>query len=488
MKQKLSILLVLATAFTAAAQQKKSSQTVEKYNIGNKKVTVYTTAEKTDYRISKTETLNFVENKQPFETEPTIFVDPTIKYQTLVGIGGALTDASAETFAKLSKKNQQELLAAYYNKDKGIGYTLARTNIASCDFSSASYAYVQDNDKDLKTFSVAHDEQYKIPLIKQATAAAGGKLALYVSPWSPPAWMKDNNSLIKGGHLLPQYRQSWANHYVKFIKAYEAMGMPIWGLSVQNEPMAKQIWESCVYTAEEERDFIKNFLGPTLQKSGLGSKKLIAWDHNRDQIFQRASTILNDKEAAKYVWGIGFHWYETWTGSAMQFGNVRQVHEAYPDKALIFTEGCKEKYDANKLDDWTLGERYGYSMINDFNAGTAAWTDWNILLDENGGPNHVGNFCFAPVHADTKNDKLIYTNAYYYMGHFSKFIRPGAKRIGSASSRDLLQSTSFLNADGKLVVVVMNQSDEKLKYSLWIKGMAATTISLPHSIATLVVE
>jgi len=492
MKQNLSMLLILATAFTATAQNKKNVKTVAKtvqtYAVGNKKVTVYTTAEKSDYRLSRTETLNFVQNRQPFETEPTIFVDPTIKYQTLVGIGGALTDASAETFAKLSKKNQQELLSAYYNKDKGIGYTLARTNIASCDFSSGSYTYVQDNDKDLKTFSVAHDEQFKIPLIKQATAAAGGKLTLYVSPWSPPAWMKDNNSLIKGGHLLPQYRQSWANHYVKFIKTYEAMGMPIWGLSVQNEPMAKQIWESCVYTAEEERDFIKNFLGPTLHKSGLASKKLIAWDHNRDQIFQRASTILNDKEAAKYVWGIGFHWYETWTGSGMQFGNVRQTHEAYPDKALIFTEGCKEKYDVKKLDDWTLGERYGYSMINDFNAGTAAWTDWNILLDENGGPNHVGNFCFAPVHADVKNDKLIYTNAYYYMGHFSKFIRPGAKRIGTASSRDLLQSTAFLNADGKLVVVVMNQSDEKIKYSLWIKGQAATTTSLPHSIATLVVE
>jgi len=492
MKQNLSMLLILATAFTATAQNKKNVKTVAKtvqtYAVGNKKVTVYTTAEKSDYRLSRTETLNFVQNRQPFETEPTIFVDPTIKYQTLVGIGGALTDASAETFAKLSKKNQQELLSAYYNKDKGIGYTLARTNIASCDFSSGSYTYVQDNDKDLKTFSVAHDEQFKIPLIKQATVAAGGKLTLYVSPWSPPAWMKDNNSLIKGGHLLPQYRQSWANHYVKFIKTYEAMGMPIWGLSVQNEPMAKQIWESCVYTAEEERDFIKNFLGPTLHKSGLASKKLIAWDHNRDQIFQRASTILNDKEAAKYVWGIGFHWYETWTGSGMQFGNVRQTHEAYPDKALIFTEGCKEKYDVKKLDDWTLGERYGYSMINDFNAGTAAWTDWNILLDENGGPNHVGNFCFAPVHADVKNDKLIYTNAYYYMGHFSKFIRPGAKRIGTASSRDLLQSTAFLNTDGKLVVVVMNQSDEKLKYSLWIKGQAATTTSLPHSIATLVVE
>ncbi|RYG08808.1 MAG: glycosyl hydrolase, partial [Chitinophagaceae bacterium] len=486
MKQNLSLLLILATAFTAGAQLKKvvksAAKPIQTYTVGNKKVSVYVTAQNSDFRIRKTETLSFTENKQPFETEPCVFIDPTVKYQTLVGIGGALTDASAETFAKLSKKNQDELMERYYNPTSGIGYTLARTNIASCDFSSGSYTYVQDNDKDLKTFNVDHDKQFKIPLIKDAIKAAGGKLTLFVSPWSPPAWMKDNNSLIGGGHLLPAYRQSWANHYVKFIKTYEAMGMPVWGLSVQNEPMAKQRWESCVYTAEEERDFIKNFLGPTLQKSGLASKKLIAWDHNRDQIFQRASTILNDKDAAKYVWGIGFHWYETWTGSGMQFGNVKQTHEAYPDKALIFTEGCKEKYDVTKLDDWTLGERYGYSMINDFNSGIAAWTDWNILLDENGGPNHVGNFCFAPVHADTKSDKLIYTNAFYYMGHFSKFIRPGAKRIGSASSRDKLQTTAFINTDGKVAVVVMNQSDDKLKYSLWIKGQAATTTSLPHSI------
>ena len=243
-----------------------------------------------------------------------------------------------------------------------------------------------------------------------------------------------------------------------------------------------------MYTAEEERDFIKNFLGPTLQKSGLAPKKLIAWDHNRDQIFQRASTILNDKDAAKYVWGIGFHWYETWTGSDMQFGNVKQVHEAYPDKALIFTEGCKEKYDVNKLDDWTLGERYGYSMINDFNSGTAAWTDWNMLLDEKGGPNHVGNFCFAPVHADLRTGKLIYTNSYYYMGQFSRFIRPGAKRIVSSSNRDKLITTAFVNPDGKLAVVVMNKSNDKLPYYLWIAGKAAETVSLPHSISTIVLD
>jgi glucosylceramidase len=220
----------------------------------------------------------------------------------------------------------------------------------------------------------------------------------------------------------------------------------------------------------------------------MSSKKLIAWDHNRDLLYQRASVILNDKEAAKYVWGIGFHWYETWTGGPMQFDNLRLVNQAFPGKNLIFTEGCKEKFHIDSVNNWSLGEKYGYSMINDFNNGTVAWTDWNILLDETGGPNHVGNFCFAPVHADTKTGKLIYTNAYYYIGHFSKFIRPGAKRIGSSSSRAQLQTTAFANTDGSIVVVVMNTTDQKLPYHLWLQGNGAATESLPHSISTIVIK
>ncbi|MDO9254053.1 MAG: glycoside hydrolase family 30 protein [Bacteroidales bacterium] len=453
-----------------------------------KKVVVYTTAENTKLRISQTETVQFVDFGQPKETQPCVFIDPTKTFQTFVGIGGALTDASAETFAKLPKEKQKEILQKYYDVNNGIGYSLARTNIHSCDFSSGSYTYVNDNDAALKSFSVAHDKQYRIPFIKQAIAAAGGKLTLYASPWSPPAWMKDNNNMLKGGKLLPAFYQSWADYYVKFIKAYEAEGMPIWGLSVQNEPMATQTWESCLYTGEEERDFIKNFLGPTLHKAGMADKKLIAWDHNRDLIYQRASTVLDDPEAAKYVWGIGYHWYESWTGGGNTYENVKRVAETYPDKNLIFTEGCAESYDFNKMGEWKWGEKYGLSMINDFNNGTAAWTDWNVLLDETGGPNHVGNFCFAPVHADTRTGELIYLSSYYYIGHFSKFIRPGAKRIVSSGSRGQLLTTAFLNTDGKIAVIVMNQSNETIPYRLWMAGQAAEITSQPHSIQTLVVE
>ena len=275
---------------------------------------------------------------------------------------------------------------------------------------------------------------------------------------------------------------------MKFIKTYEQLGIPIWGLSVQNEPMATQTWESCVFTGDEERDFIKTYLGPTLAKSGLGGKKLIAWDHNRDLVYQRARAVLDDPQAAKYVWGIGYHWYETWTGSSMLFDNVRRVHEAFPNKNLIFTECCAESFDPTRIDAWALGEKYGMSMIGDFNAGTEGWTDWNVLLDETGGPNHVGNFCFAPLIADTKACKLLYTNAYYYIGHFSKFIRPGAQRIAATANRDVLQTTAFRNSDGSVAVVVMNQTDKPLDFQLWITGQAAKTTAAAHSIMTLVVQ
>lgn len=475
-------LAVLAGA-PAMAQQTKPA-----YTAANKKVKVYVTAKGTDDRLKETETLTFSDKPQPVETETVVFVDPSKKFQTMLGIGGALTDASAEVFYKLPKDKQKELLTSYFDKDKGIGYTLGRTNIQSCDFSSDSYSYVKDGDVSLSSFDVSHDKKYRIPFIKEVTAAAGGKLTLFVTPWSPPGWMKTNGSVLHGGKLLAKYDQSWANFYVKFIKTYEKLGIPIWGLSVQNEPMATQTWESCVFTGEEERDFVKNYLGPTLAKGGLSSKKLIIWDHNRDLLYQRASTVLEDPAAAKYVWGVGFHWYETWTGAGQNFENTRLVANSFPGKNLIFTEGCVEKFDFNRLNDWALGERYGLSMINDFNAGTVGWTDWNVLLDEKGGPNHVGNFCFAPVHADTRNGSLIYTNSYYYMGHFSRFIRPGARRIAASASRDRLLTTAYQNPDGKIAVVVMNRTDDNIEYLLWIKGKAAKTTALAHSIATLVVN
>jgi len=474
------IILVFLFSHNDLAAQNQNHFTTE-----GRKVIVYTTADSTNSRLSATDTLSFASFDQPLETQPCIFVDPSHTFQTFMGIGGALTDAAAETFAKLPAEKQNEVLQDYYDPEKGIGYTIGRINMNSCDFSSDSYTYVTDGDKELKSFNIGHDEKFKIPLIKKVIERSGGKIHFFISPWSPPAWMKDNNDMLHGGKLKTEFYQPWANYYVKYIHALEKQGIPIWGLSVQNEPMAKQTWESCMYTAEEEKNFIKNYLGPTLQKNNLSSKKLIAWDHNRDLLYQRASTLLNDAATAKYIWGIGFHWYESWNGG-LQFENVKRVSESFPSKPLLLTEGCNSPFSWQTFNDWKWGEAYGINMLNDFNNGAVAWTDWNIILDEQGGPNHVGNFCFAPIHAKTKEGTLHYMNSFYYIGHFSKFIRPGAKRIVSSSNRAQLLTTAFMNTNGKLAVIVLNPTAEKFSYRMYLGNKAVVATSLPHSIETLV--
>ncbi len=491
MMRRRNILVVLAALGMSSCTSNNSNagqaENADKYSFSGKdrKIEVYTSAQDSELKLTKTADISFVKAQQALETENAVFVNPQKTFQTLLGIGGAITDASAEVFAKLSAEKQQELLNAYYGKN-GISYSLLRTHIHSCDFSSGSYTYIKEGDKELETFSIEHDKKYRIPFIKRAIESRNGTITFYVSPWSPPAFMKDNNTMLQGGKLLPEYYQAWANYYAKFIKEYEKEGMPIWGLTIQNEPMAVQRWESCIYTAAEERDFLKNYLGPTLKKEGLGDKKIIVWDHNRDLIVDRANTVLGDPEAAKYAWGTGFHWYETWRGGDAMWKNLRTVQEAFPDKKLMFTEGCNESFTQEGYQRWSNGERYGESMINDFNNGTVGWTDWNILLDEKGGPNHVGNFCFSPIHADTQTDELIYTPSYYFIGHFSKFIAPGDKRISTASSFSKLLSTSFIKPDGKITTVVMNKSDQAVKYSLYIDDYMAVVNMPARSIQTLI--
>lgn len=451
----------------------------------NRKVKVFTTAKDTDLRLTETNDAVFSATNQPTEGEVSVFVNPRKTFQEFLGIGGAITDASAEVFAKLSPEKQEEFLQAYFSKE-GIGYNVIRTSIHSCDFSSASHTYIDEGDAELKTFSIAHDKEFRIPMIKKAMALIKDDLVFYASPWSPPAFMKTNKDMLHGGKLLPEYNQAWANYYVKFIEAYQAEGIPVWGVTIQNEPMAVQIWESCIYTAEEERDFLKNYLGPTFEKAGMGDKNIVVWDHNRDLLSHRANTIFEDPEAAKYAWGLGFHWYETWAGGDPMYDNLKNVKESFPTKNLLFTEGCQEKFDATQYQRWSNAERYGNSMINDFNSGVVGWTDWNILLDETGGPNHVGNLCFAPMHADTKTDALIYTPSYFYIGHFSKFINPKAVRVSTTASRSTLESTTFKNLDGSMVTVVMNKTDEDIEYKLVLNNSEVALQIPKHAMQTLV--
>ncbi|GGD45240.1 glycoside hydrolase family 30 protein [Pseudoxanthomonas indica] len=451
-----------------------------------KPVTIYTTAEAGNQRLARSGQVTLKGGHKLTEVENSVFVNPGKQYQTVMGIGGAITDASAEVFATLSPEKQAEFLKAYYDKQDGIGYSLLRTTIHSSDFSSASYTYIKEGDKALKSFSIEHDRKYRIPMIKRAIEASGGSILTYASPWSAPAFMKSNKNMLKGGALLPQFNQAWANYYIKFIAAYEKEGIPLWGITIQNEPMATQTWESMLYTAEQERDFLKNFLGPTMAKAGYADKKIVVWDHNRDMMVYRAKVIFDDPEASKYAWGMGFHWYETWAGFNPMFGNVAEVAKAYPDKPLLLTEASVEKFDFAKLQFWGNAERYGTNMINDLNNGAVGWTDWNILLDEKGGPNHVGNYCFAPLHVDTRTGELLYTPSYYYIGHFSKFIRPEARRVGTATSRSVLIATSFRNADGSLATVVMNPTDKELVYNYYVDADSAQVTIPAHAIQTLV--
>lgn len=449
-------------------------------------VTIYTTAQGSGQRLSETGTVALKAGHTLTEVETSVFVDPTLRFQSLLGIGGAITDSSAEVYATLSPAKQAEFMRAYYDGKDGIGYSLARTTIHSSDFSSASYTYVREGDKALDTFSIDHDRQARLPMIKQAIAAAGGQLPLFASPWSAPAFMKTNKHMLRGGALLPEYRDAWARYFVKFIQAYEQEGVPIWGITIQNEPMATQTWESMLYTAEEERDFLKQHLGPTMHAAGYADKKIIVWDHNRDMMLYRAQVILGDPEAAKYAWGLGFHWYETWAGFDPMYRNVAAVAQAFPDKPVLLTEAAVEKFDPARYQHWPNAERYGTSMINDFNNGAVGWTDWNMLLDEKGGPNHVGNYCFAPLHADTRTGELIYTPSYYYIGHFSKFIRPEARRVSAATSRSTLLATAFVNPDGRLATVVMNPTDQAIAYNFYV-GQASATVTIPaRAIQTLV--
>jgi glucosylceramidase len=480
----LSVVFVTLLLFSCKQQVHQKELSIH-YSVENKSVIIYTTAQNSDLRLTKTAELVFEKSGQPLENEISILVNPQKLFQTFIGIGGAITDASAEVFAKLSVDKQEEFLNAYYS-EIGINYRLLRTTIHSCDFSSASYTYIEEGDSLLTTFSIEQDKEYRIPMIKRALDITGGEMIVYASPWSPPAFMKGKADMLNGGSLLPRYYQLWANYYVKFIKAYENEGIPIWGITIQNEPMATQIWESCIYTAEEERDFLKNYLGPTFEKAGLEEKNIVVWDHNRDLISHRANTIFGDPEASKYAWGIGFHWYETWSGGDPMWDNLSNIRESFPDKKLLFTEGCVEKFSEEDYQRWSNAERYGRSMINDFNCGTVGWTDWNILLDHTGGPNHVGNFCFAPVHADTRTNELIYTPAYFYIGHFSKYIKVGAKRVSTSTSRSSIRATSFLNLDGKMVTVILNDTDKNCSYKFIVEDRQITVNIPAHAIQTLV--
>ena len=253
--------------------------------------------------------------------------------------------------------------------------------------------------------------------------------------------------------------------------------MNLWGLTTQNEPEANTGWDTCQYSPTEQRDFIRDYLGPTLKRSHLQNVNLMVWDHNRDDMVEYADVIYSDPVASSYIWGTAYHWY-----SDGAFQNMSVYHDAWPEKPLLATEACQDW--GPHLGDWGVGEHYATPIISDLNRWSVGWVDWNLVLDEKGGPNHANNFCSAPIIADTKNDKLIFQSSYFYMGHFARYIHPGAKRILCSSSRGNLEATACVNPDGTVAVVVLNRSKEAIRFNLKSRN-TATPVSLPaRSIAT----
>jgi glucosylceramidase len=442
--------------------------------ISSGRARAFLTAKDTEARLSEQPDL-----KQCVDTQPEgvrIWLDVRRRFQSLQGFGGAFTEAAAVTWLKLGSHQQEQVLQDYFHPEQGHGYSFCRVHMGSCDFALGNYSHVESpDDIAFSTFSIERDQQALIPFIHAAQRIAQAPLKILASPWSPPPWMKTNHQMNGGGQLRPEFATHWAQYFVRFIQAYATQGIPIWGVSVQNEPQATQRWDSCLYSAEQERDFIRDHLGPALAKVDLGHIQIVAWDHNRDEMVERASVIFSDAEAAKYVWGTGFHWYVE-----NHFDHVQLVHDAWPEKHLLFTEGCQEN--GPHLGDWALGERYAQSIINDLNRWTVGWIDWNLLLDETGGPNHVGNLCSAPMIAFTADDRVEKQSSYDYLGHFARFIRNGAQRIVCAANKEVLECTAFVNPDETVALVVMNRSEEHqafrihLKERVWSADLPARSI------------
>lgn len=412
---------------------------------------------------------------------PLVNIYPEVEYQEFSGFGGAFTEAAGYTLSQMSDDVYSKVINDYFGEE-GLNYTFCRTHIDSCDFSLGNYSAMADKDDlEFRTFSLDRDNMYIIPMIKRAAATSKNKIKLLLSPWSPPAFMKTNGQKNRGGKLKKEYYKMWAEYLCKYIMEYRKMGLEVTALSIQNEPKAVQPWDSCVYTAQEEGSFISDFLAPQLRKDGLEDIEIIIWDHNKERAYERARDVFEVGNCREEVAGIGLHWY-----SGDHFEALEIIRKLYPDKKLLFTEGCVE-YSRYKSDNQLKNaQMYAHEIIGDLNAGINAFIDWNLVLDEKGGPNHVGNFCDAPIMCDTKNNTYEKKLSYTYIGHFSKYILPGAIRIGYSKYTDKLEVTAFKNTDGSIAVIVLNRNAEAITYILRINDNICKFIAEPNSINTIV--
>lgn len=407
---------------------------------------------------------------------------PEVEFQTFEGFGGAFTDSAGYVYAQMEPEDKKKLLSAYFGEDN-MNYRLGRMHLDSCDFSVEQYeAMSTENDREMKSFSLERTKKYIFPLLKDAERWAGRPIELMVSPWSPPAFMKTNGERSNGGKLREDCREFWADYICLYIRKLREEGLHVHRMSIQNEPKAVQTWDSCVYTAGEERDFLKEYLYPALVRNGLEDVEIFLWDHNKERLYERACAVITE-ETDPMIAGLAFHWY-----SGDHFETLELVRKKFPGKKLILSEACIEYSIYDSEDYLTNAQKYAHDMIGNLNAGMNAFYDWNLILDEKGGPNHVQNFCDAPYLYDVEKKVLMERNTLAYIWHFSHFMMPGAVRIGFSRYSSAIDMTAFKNPDGTLVCVILNEQEREIPAFLRV-GQEAVQISvLPKSIATFIIE
>ncbi|MEM6360547.1 MAG: glycoside hydrolase family 30 protein [Bacteroidota bacterium] len=437
---------------------------------------------------------------------------PEKEYQTITGFGGSFTEASAYLLNQLSAENRDKILEAYFG-ESGAKYSLTRTHMNSSDFSLSNYSYATvEGDTTLENFSIDEDRDDIIPMIKGAMAKSKDGFKIITSPWTAPPWMKDNNSYV-GGQLLPEYYDTWALFFSKYVDAYKAEGIDIWGFTVENEPLGNgNNWESMHFTPEEMTQFVQNHLGPKLEADGKGDVKILGYDQNREHLREWVDEMYKNDSTSKYYSGAAIHWYAS-TYDVFP-DELQYAHEKAPDKYMIQSEACVDAevpkwqddkwYWSKEATDWGWDwapedqkkfhpkyvpvYRYARDIIGCLNNWVDGWVDWNMVLDRQGGPNWFKNWCVAPVIVDPDADEVYFTPLYYTMSHFSRFIRPGAIRIGVEHSDSDLQTTAAKNPDGSIAVVVFNPTEERRNYVLALTD-TETTISIDSkAIQTIIIN
>lgn len=408
---------------------------------------------------------------------------PEVTFQVWEGFGGAITDAAGSVYAQMSQQQQNAFMDAWFGP-KNMGCELVRVHMDSCDFSTEMYEAMSDpNDRELKSFSFSRTEKYIIPMLRDAQKAAGKPLKLMLSPWSPPAFMKTNGSRTHGGKLRPEYRDLWADYICRYIQEFQNRGFFVQRLSVQNEPKAMQTWDSCVFTAQEEKEFLRDHLYPALVRHGLEHIELFVWDHNKERVFERACQTIDDT-TRDLIAGVAFHWY-----SGDHFEGLDLARRVFPGLKMVASESCIEYSLANSRDIKASAYRLTNELLGDLNHGMAAFYDWNILLDETGGPNHVGNNCAAQFMFDRAAKTLESNLLNDYFRHFSDYLMSGAVRIGISSySASSILATAFLNPDGSVVTILFNRSQESMPVTLRMKEQLSDLQIGAGSIVTAVIH